>query len=243
MALNPKKSTCMLIGTIHSTKHSSNISITIDDSHIECVDHQKILGVYIDRNLTWSIQTEKVYKKVNSQLALLRRIKPYLNQDMRELYYNAYVQPIFDYGNVLWCNSSMKYLNKILNTQKRAARMILDKSFDAPSAPLFKDLKWLPLPIRSKYHIGILVYKTLHNLSPSYMVDIMKTRADQSNYTLRSTNNKDIVQPLVKSRFSKITFQYFAAQVWNNIPLEIRNVDNLKLFRYKWKGFLISSSP
>ena len=80
MALNPTKSNCMLIGSPYYTKHNNNLIINIDNSRIDCVEQQKILGVYFDRNLTWNIQVDKVYNKLNSKLGLLRRIKPYLNQ-------------------------------------------------------------------------------------------------------------------------------------------------------------------
>ena len=48
---------------------------------------------------------------------------------------------------------------KIANIQKRTARMILDKSWDHPSTPLFNELNWLPLQSRSTYHVALLVFK------------------------------------------------------------------------------------
>ena len=48
---------------------------------------------------------------------------------------------------------------KIANIQQRTARMILDKSWDHPSTPLFNELNWLPLQSRSTYHVALLVFK------------------------------------------------------------------------------------
>jgi len=50
-------------------------------------------------------------------------------------------------------------LIKIANIQKRTARMILDKSWDHPSNPLFNELKWLPLQSCITYHVELLVFK------------------------------------------------------------------------------------
>ena len=36
--------------------------------------------------------------------------------------------------------------------------MILDKSWDHPSTPLFKELNWLPLQSRITYHVALLVF-------------------------------------------------------------------------------------
>ena len=173
MALNPNKSTSMLLGSPYNTRRSSDISIKVKGQFIECVCHQKLLGLHIDKNLTWNHHIKVVHTKLKSKLALLRRIKPFLNKDMRLLFYNGYVMPIFDYGCVIWSNSTDKYLNKIINTQKRAARMILDKRYDQPSAPLFNELAWLPFMTRCKYHIGKLVFKTINNLLPSYMNEML----------------------------------------------------------------------
>ena len=238
MSLNPKKSTSMLLGSLFNTRRNACIQIKIGDQDIECVSQQKLLGIYIDRNLSWNIQTEAVYKKLNSKLALFRRIKPYLNEDMRIAFYNAYILPVFDYACVIWCNSSMKHLNKIINTQKRAARMILDKRYDHPSAPLFKELKWLPFTERCKYHTGMLVFKVLNNLLPEYLNDILLLN-QAASYNLRSANS--ISHPLVKSRYTKNTFQYVAVNVWNNIPVNIRNKTKLASFRHTYRNYLLST--
>jgi len=39
--------------------------------------------------------------------------------------------------------------------------MILDKSWDHPSNPLFKELNWLPLQSRITYHESLLVFKII----------------------------------------------------------------------------------
>ena len=50
-------------------------------------------------------------------------------------------------------------LIKIANIQKRTARMILDKSWNHSSTPLFNELKWLPLQSCITYHVELLVFK------------------------------------------------------------------------------------
>jgi len=45
------------------------------------------------------------------------------------------------------------------NIQKRTARMILDKSWNHSSTPLFNELNWLPLQSCITYHVELLVFK------------------------------------------------------------------------------------
>ena len=127
--------------------------------------------------------------------------------------------------------------NEPKSEQKRAARMILDKKFDHPSAPLLKHLEWLPFIQRCKYHTAILVFKSLNAMSPIYMKNILTTK--ESFYNLRSTN--DIIHPLMKSRFTKNTFQYSAMNVWNDIPSDIKNTKKLCTFRVKYRNYLLQN--
>jgi hypothetical protein len=240
MSINPTKSKCMLIGKRHQTKRCSSLNVSFKGERIACSSHQKILGAHVDNNLNWDVQTNVVYNKLNSKLALFRRIKPFLNLEMRKLFYNAYVLPIFDYGSVLWSTSSMKNLTKIINTQKRAARMILDKSFDSPSSPLFMELDWLPFLDRCTYHMGILTYKAINDVAPSYLKSILHLDGNMKPaYKLRSTVRKDIQQPLTKSRYTKLRFQYAASKVWNALPVEIRQCKSVSLFRKNVRNYLL----
>ena len=60
-------------------------------------------------------------------------------------------------------------LNIVKTKQKCTVCLILDKSWDHPNNLLFKELNWLPLQIRIKYHVALLVFKILINLAPCYL--------------------------------------------------------------------------
>jgi hypothetical protein len=51
--------------------------------------------------------------------------------------------------------------HRILKLQKRTARLILYQDPIAPSAPLFKQLGWVTIEQRIKYHKYLLVSKCL----------------------------------------------------------------------------------
>jgi len=114
--------------------------LTIGDYKIDCVKQYKLLGVNLDNN--WYFHVDNIHKKLTNKVLL--RIQPYKTLEMKRLYYNSYILPITDYGIILWQSAPKRKLLKIANIQKRTARMILDKSWDHPSNPLFKKLNWLP---------------------------------------------------------------------------------------------------
>jgi len=78
------------------------------------------------------------------------------------LYYNSYIILIIDYGIILWQYAPKRKLVTIANIEKRTARMILDKSWDHHSNPLFKELIWLPLQSVITYHVALLIFKNTY---------------------------------------------------------------------------------
>ena len=89
-----------MYGVIYETKkntHCKELYLNIAGKNIENVKTQKLLGIYIDNTLSWNYQIETVCSKLNSKLALLRRISYFLTDEMKQLFYNAYIMSQFDY--------------------------------------------------------------------------------------------------------------------------------------------------
>ena len=68
-----------------------------------------------------------IRNKINKKLNLLRRIKPYLPLSARITFFNSFILPLFDYGDIIWGdrgNASLMAELQVL--QNKAARIILD---------------------------------------------------------------------------------------------------------------------
>ena len=72
--------------------------------------------------------------------------------------------------------------------------MILDKSWDHPSNPLFKELNWLLLQFRITYHVALLVFKIHTALAPNYLNTILLFTSN-SHYELHSDSRCHLAQP------------------------------------------------
>ena len=238
MALHPGKSKCMVLGTIPRLKSLGNINLTINGTLLDNVSVQKILGIYVDNTIKWHIQIDDVCKKMNSKLALFRRIAYYLSDDMKRLFYQAYILPITDYCCIVWGKDNKGYINKIHKLQKRIAKIVLGKHIKYHNENIFKELNWLSHYDRCKYHASVLVYKTIYKMFPQYMSDLLSI-SNNKMHSLRSINNKDIVLPHhVRTNYMKDTFLFYSMNIWNKIPPSIRSSVNLKLFKQKYKEYL-----
>ena len=214
MAIHPLKSKCMLLGTNAKLNKASALNLYVDEVQIDNVTSKKLLGIVIDSSLSWNLQVDFVCKKINAKIALLKRLNYFLTDQMRQLFYKAYILPMFDYCCSVWGKNKQSHIKKITMLQKRSAKVILFKPIRTPSRELFKQLEWLNFEYRCKYQTAVLVYKSLNNLTPSYVRDIIKI-SNNNTYQLRSSTRKDIARIRYKTQYKKHSFAYYSGDVWN----------------------------
>ena len=65
----------------------------LDKAEISEVTSQKLLDVYLDRNMAYDSHVDDLCKKLSKRLGLFKHISPYLQRKERETYYNAVIKP------------------------------------------------------------------------------------------------------------------------------------------------------
>ena len=128
---------------------------------------------------------------------------------------------------MMWGNTSKKNLDSIHRLQKRAARLILDADYKAPSLPLFIKLNWLTIYERIKYFRCLTVLKTLDNLAPSYLQDLVTPFNTVHNFNTRGSGDNLLQLTKVLSESGRRTFKFLAASDWNSLDRNIRNSSSL----------------
>ena len=101
-SLNIDKTYFMVFQNKHINKPDLNFKIEIDDKNIEKVDLAKFLGILIDENLSWKSHTSHISKIVSKYNGIIRKIRPYLNQDSLHTLYNTHVLPYLSYCTLVW---------------------------------------------------------------------------------------------------------------------------------------------
>ena len=81
---------------------ADQITLYIENEMIKNADHQKLLGVIIDKNLSWDKQIDAVCANITRRITLLKLLSKYIDQPNMKLYYNSYILPIIDYGCMIW---------------------------------------------------------------------------------------------------------------------------------------------
>ena len=240
MALHPQKTKCMIIGSKHNIRKGHQLKLSIDNLHIENVTSQKVLGVIVDNTLSWNLQVNSVRAKVNSKINLLKRISFYLSHDMKVLFYNAYIMSTFDYCCTVWGGIS-RIQNTVLKSQKRVARLILNKPLRTSSKSMFSELQWLTFEQRYYYFNALLVFKSKHNLTPNYIRNLV-SYAHNERYQLRSASKNDLNNIKSNTNNLKTSFSYNGAKIWNCLPINIKTISNLQSFKYQCKRHFLQAS-
>ena len=110
------KTHSFVVDSKHMPSANESISITINEHIIESVNAQKYLGITNDKNLTWGLQIDLV--SVSRKLTLMKLLSKYVNQNSLKQYYNSYVLPVFDFGCVVWGNTTNANLIRLVKLQK-----------------------------------------------------------------------------------------------------------------------------
>ena len=145
--------------------------------------------------------------------------------------YNSLIQPHFDYCNVVWgnCNTSLSELQRL---QNRAARILMSASYDSNLDDWSRALAWRRLYYQRMEQKSILMYKTLHGMTPDYLKSRFVYRDSARAYRLRNTENK-LVLPQPRTDYLKRSFLYSGAQLWNNLPVDLRQASSVTDFKSK----------
>ena len=108
-------------------------SLTVDNITMEKVSTFELLDVWIDDNLKWQTNNDRIIKKAVKQLFLLKTLKKYgaSETDMKR-FYASVIRPLLEYGAQVWHGGLTKsQYNNIEKIHKRALRIIYsEKDYD-----------------------------------------------------------------------------------------------------------------
>ena len=103
---------------------------------------------------------------------------------------------------------------------------------------LFKTLNWMSIDFRCQYNISILDFKSIHDLTPSYL----NFFHHNTNRTCSSARGELTVGlPFARKDVLKKSFRILGANVFNALPQSVRDSTSLATFKCAcFKHFITS---
>jgi hypothetical protein len=105
----------------------------------------KLLGVLFDECLSFDDHINGICAKISKSLFCINRIKNFVNQDTLKTLYFAMVHFNLVYCSNIYSCSNTTSLNKLRVKQKQTVRTICNAGIRDHTAPLFAQLRILPL--------------------------------------------------------------------------------------------------
>ena len=101
---------------------------------------------------------------------------------------------------------------------------------DSDIDELFQGLGWVKLKHQRFESAAVMMYKSLHGMTPEYLSSIFVFRNDKTSYRSRNTENKlALLQP--RTNYLKKSFSYSGDRSWNNLSSDLRAATSLHDFK------------
>ncbi len=167
----------------------------------------------------------------------LRRIRKYLSSDATQTLVHAFITSNSDYCNSLFHGMPQYLVDKLQRIQNAAARIVkLVPKFDHIT-PVMIELHWLPVFYRVKFKVLLLTFKCIIGDAPLYLQDMIQQYVPSR--TLRSSNELLLRVPRIKcTTLGARSFRYTGPVLWNELPIHIRNAENVNNFKSMLKTYL-----
>ena len=169
----------------------------------------------------------------------IRRIKRYLSRDSLLTLVHAFITSRLDYCNALLYGLPKEQIAKLQRVQNAAARLIMDIGKYSHITPALYELHWLPVLARIQFKILLLAFKAIHGLAPVYISNLLVIKR-KSSYNIRSNSGILLEPPRGKmlSTLGERAFQAAAPHLWNELPLKLRTIESVEIFKNSIKTFL-----
>jgi len=101
-----------------------------------------------------------------------------------------------------------------------AAKLICDRPHGSHSAPLLRQLHWLPITSGVQCKLWLLMYDVFHGTAPSYLTELCHVCNDDR---LRSTKRGNFAVVRTRTMMADGAFTVAGPAAWNALPPELRN--------------------
>ena len=128
------------------------------------------------------------------------------------------------------CGESRRLTQQEL--QNRAARILTNSSYDAPTDALIQRLKLPNIAEIIKRGTATIVYKSLNGLAPTYLTNIFSKNLSGSTVKLRNSET-DLRIPLYKTSNGQKSFSYRGVHLWISFKSEVKQAPPLYAFMYR----------
>lgn len=145
-----------------------------------------------------------------------------------------------DYCNSLLYGLPTTQTSRLQRIQNTAARIVSMQPKRNHITPVLAELHWLPVQQRIQFKILVFVFKSLNQLAPTYLCELIKPYEPSRNLHSSSSSNLSIRIP--KTNFGARAFSIAGPTLWNNLPRDLKLLSTLSEFKSSLKTHLFNEA-
>ena len=230
---NPGKFQMLVLGARNTV-----VEISVGNVKISPTDSVELLGIIIDKDLSFSAHINSLCSIARSRIWSLNRIRNLLIFDQRKLIFNAYVMSIFNYAPIIWMFCNKTTYEEITKVHKRALRILLcDFQNNYECLLQIAECKTV-----HEIHLRFLlceVYKSQKKLNPEFMQEVYASKTIKFNL-----RNKVLmsIPKATSQRFGTQSFLFRGSLLWNQISESIKLKPSIESFKSQLKKENLSNT-
>ena len=189
----------------------------------------KLLGIEIDNKLNFEKHISSICRKASNQLNEICRLETFMGHTEKEAIINTFVHSNFNYGCLIWHFSSKKSQNKVEKIHEKNIKFLLN-DYLSSYAELLEKFTSVSMENRRLCTMVYEVFKTLNNLNPVFMKDIL-------HYSPNVTHKKHdlYIDTQNTTKFRNKSLKAFGANIWNTLPEYVKSTTSSSEFKNSLK--------
>ena len=199
---------------------------------IENCKYTRILGANIEGNMLWNSHLETGLKAllpmVRKQLGQLKHLGGLIPKKSKMNLARGLILGRLCYLMPLWGGSSSSQLRKVQVLVNSTARWITGMSRKTRISKLMEQIGWLDIREQIILTTAVITWK---------MIYLNKPARPMERLTITQDLRIQVEEP--RLLFSEECFRWRSARIWNDIPLEIRQIGNVVRFKKHLRKWIL----
>ena len=161
---------------------------------------------------------------------------------MTKILVQALILSKLDYCNSLLLGIPKYNMAKLQRIQNMSCRMIYQLPKYSTISTYLAKLHWLKIQESIVYKVATIMFKCINNIAPAYLSELVISQPPHSR-GLRSSNKGTLYTTRSRTEFvHRGSFKSMGQQIWNNLPTNIKNSQNIDTFKTRLKTHLFRIS-
>ena len=184
------------------------------------------MGVIIDQKLNFNENTDKIMKNCLKKWSILKRFCKNANGSIFLKLYLTYILPNIEYCNSIW-KLNETHIKPIESIQRKCTKFICNKlcKYDYNYDMRCDALGLKTLDSRRKIKILCKVYSFIKSphLVPNELINCFEVYSNRNGLFIKMSK--------IRIKFCDKNFVLYGIELFNNLPMDIRNLDKFSLFK------------